>query len=272
MTRYLVCFRWPSGLRLKASALRAQKPIDAFVSIVDLSLLPLSYGNLPCHQSPMETAGFAISVVGLAALFETCLRGFELFDQSKDFGRSYLVLVTRLDAQKLLFRIWGETVGLARARRSKTLDLMKDGGRLASQVQRHLECIRIIFEDADRLCSKYGLIKTMPRKPRDPTSGSALVQSEFHSPLRRPVQLFQKQSSYQLKAKWVIQDQRKLKTMVDDLSTLLQELRQLTSAIADIQRQRNRFIKRISSSLRIRLAKKIDHVSALIALWRYKPD
>lgn len=57
----------------------------------------------------MEPASFAIGVAGLAALFETCLRGFELFEQGKDFGRSYLLLMTRLDAQRLLFIIWGET-------------------------------------------------------------------------------------------------------------------------------------------------------------------
>ena len=194
----------------------------------------------------MEPASFAIGVAGLAALFETCLRGFELFEQSKDFGRSYIILMTRLDAQKLLFIIWGETVGLSRANRSKTLDLNEDT-RTARLIQRHLECIRMIFEDADQLCSKYGVKKTWPREPPEPTSRSALISFRSQLPVRRYARWFQKQSSYKLKAKWAIHDQNKFKIMLDDLSTLLQQLREITSAIADIDRQRDRFVEEINS-------------------------
>lgn len=195
----------------------------------------------------MEPASFAIGFAGLAALFETCLRGFELFEQSKDFGRSYIVLLTRLDAQKLLFLIWGETVGLTRANGPNTLD-MKEDTRVARLIQRHLECIRMIFEDADQLCSKYGVTETRPRGLRDRVSGSALMPfKKSQLPLRRYVRWFQKQSSYKLKAKWVIQDQSKFKIMLDDLSALLQQLREITSAIADIERQRDCFVEKINS-------------------------
>ena len=194
----------------------------------------------------MEPASFAVGVAGLAALFETCLRGFELFEQGMDFGRSYTVLLTRLDAQKLLFLIWGEAVGLTLANGSKARALMEDT-KIARLIQRHLDCIRMIFEDADQLSRKYGATKRRPRGFRDILSRNSLTSSNPHLPLRRYVRWFQKQSSFKLKAEWAIQDQTKFKTMLDDLSTLLQQLREITSAIADIKQQRDRFVEKVDS-------------------------
>lgn len=41
------------------------------------------------------------------------------------------------------------------------------------------------------------------------------------------------------------------KNVVDDLSMFLQDLREITSAIADMQRQLDRLVERISRSMRI---------------------
>lgn len=143
-----------------------------------------------------------------------------------------------------------KTVGLSRSNESKSLYLNGDT-RTARLIQRHLEFIRMIFEDADQLCSKYGVTKMCPREPREPTSESALMSFKSQLSVRRYVRWFQKQGSYKLKGKWAIHDQNKFKIMLDDLSTLLQQLRKITSAIADIERQRDRFVEEINSHNRI---------------------
>ena len=196
----------------------------------------------------MEPISFAISIASLSALFETCLRGFELFEQSKEFGRSYTILLTRLDAQKLLFLIWGEAIGLHVEERTdlKTRALMNDS-KVLRLIHQHLECIQMLFEDADQLRRRYGVIKSRSWKSGTRKELEATNPQDSHLPLRRYVRWFQGQSSYRLKARWAIQDQAKFKTMLDDLSTLLQQLRDITSAVADVQRQRNRFAEEIES-------------------------
>ena len=62
----------------------------------------------------MEPVGFAISAAGLVALFESCLHGFELFEQSKAFARDHAVLLARLDAQRAILEIWGDAVGISK--------------------------------------------------------------------------------------------------------------------------------------------------------------
>ena len=51
----------------------------------------------------MEVAGLAIRVVGLAALFDTCLGVFDRLKNYKDVGRDVHYLSTRVRAEKLCF-------------------------------------------------------------------------------------------------------------------------------------------------------------------------
>ena len=43
----------------------------------------------------MEVTGLTISVAGLAALFDLCLKGFDLLEQGKDFSRDHTILMAR---------------------------------------------------------------------------------------------------------------------------------------------------------------------------------
>ena len=195
----------------------------------------------------MEPVSFAISIASLSALFETCLRGFEIFEQGRDFGRSYTILLTRLDAQKILFHIWGEAVGLGLEGQSVSLQrlALQNNTAVLRLIHQHLECIRMIFEDADQLRRRYGVVKSKSWRSKISSAVGIAHSVDTKVPLRKYVSWFQGQSSFTTKARWAIQDQAKFKAMLDDLSTLLQELREITSAIADIQRQRNRFAEEI---------------------------
>lgn len=206
----------------------------------------------------MDPASSATSVDDLAALFERCLRSYKLFQQRKDFWQLSIFSI-RLNGQKRLFKYWGGTVGLPSAGRSITLDLKKDT-RMARLIQRHLECIWMILEDADQLRSKYEVTKTKPQGPQDPISESAL--NPFWSPLPLPrfVRWFQERISDQIQGKWTPQDQKKSTIILRDLDTLLRQLQETTFAIAEVQRQLDCWskISRISKVLGQRLATKIQ--------------
>ncbi|KAI4136564.1 MAG: hypothetical protein LQ341_005549 [Variospora aurantia] len=187
----------------------------------------------------MEVAGFALSVAGLVTLFDACLHGFDLLEQGKDFSRDHAVLLTRLDAQRAIFAIWGSAIGLSGKDDGSCIDNLLDSD-LRFIIKGHLECISIIFGDAAQLSQKYGL------KPRKGDITRQISGTQSGLPLRSYLRWFQKQTSYRRKAKWVIRDLAKFKNMLDDLSKLITELRDITSTIADLRRQRDIFVNEMA--------------------------
>lgn len=188
----------------------------------------------------MEAAGLAIGAAGLLTLFDACLRGFDLFEQGKDFSRDHTILMTRLDAQRAIFTIWGNAIGLTTVNGVPNAAAIPLDAQLSSLIHGHLECISLIFEDAARLIEKYGM------KPRKRSILWRDLSAAPASPLRSYISWFQKQTSHRKKAKWVIRDFSRFKNMLDDLSHLIYELREITSSIADIRRQREVFIDEIA--------------------------
>ena len=179
----------------------------------------------------MEAAGLTISVAGLVTLFDMCLRGFDLLEQGKDFSRDHTILMARLNAQRAIFTIWGDAVGLSGSKDRNHVTFSLDS-ELRSVVKGHLDCISLIFEDATQLSKKYGL------KPTQNDDRQTFSQA----PLRSYLKWFQKQTSHRRKAKWVIRDLAKFKSMLDDLSKLITDLREITSSLAEIRRQREVFV------------------------------
>lgn len=59
----------------------------------------------------MEIAGLGVGVVGLAGLFSACLEVVERIDSYKNFDLDSRALISQFDADKLLFKQWGEAVG-----------------------------------------------------------------------------------------------------------------------------------------------------------------
>ena len=187
----------------------------------------------------MEVAGLAFGTAGLVTLFDGCLRGFELFEQGKDFSRDHTIMMTRLDAQRVIFKIWGDAVGLSRdPTHSEPTSSLEQ--QLQDTIKRHLECISMIFEDATQLSQKYGA------KPLKDSVRQRSLSRDTSLPLRPYLSWFQKTTSRKRKAKWAIRDCNKFRSMLNDLSELISELREITSSVADIQRQRKVFMDGIA--------------------------
>lgn len=187
----------------------------------------------------MEAVGLAISAAGLAALFDACLRGFDLVERGKDFSRDHAILLTRFDAQRAMLVIWGDAVGLSSTNDFSHSKCLSDP-HLRTMIKAHLECISMIFEDASQLNLKYGL------KPVHKGPDPQMSATSNGSPLRSYLAWFQKKTSYRRKATWVMRDLKKFESMLDSLSKLISELRDLTLSIADLQRQREVFMDQIS--------------------------
>ena len=182
----------------------------------------------------MEVAGLLLGVAGLAATFETFLQGFDLVDQGKHYARDSVILLTRLDAQREIFKIWGRALEQAVSENPATATRLLDED-LQRLLKRHLDCICMIFQDAFQLSEKYGLRKVDQRMDAKPALS-----------IRAHLRWFQRDATFGAKAKWAIHNKKKFKNMLEDLKELITELREITSSIADLEKQREVFVREIN--------------------------
>lgn len=181
----------------------------------------------------MEPVSFSIGVAALASLFSTCLQCFEIINLGRNFSRDVEILMAKLESHKLIFSIWGHTVGLDNGG-DKFSRLLLDP-QIYKGIHSLLTCIHMVFLDADKLTKKYGM-KTI----------SASAAGHWHI-FRSRVRLRQNETSLMSKMQWAVHDKDKFGTMVTDLKDLIDQLRDLTASVADLERQRKTFIEEVSS-------------------------
>lgn len=181
----------------------------------------------------MEPVSFSIGVAALASLFSTCLQCFEIINLGRNFSRDVEILMTKLESHKLIFSIWGHAVGLDNDG-DKFSRLLLDP-HICKGIHRLLTCIHMVFLDADKLTKKYGM-KTI-------SVSAAGHWHIFHSRVR----LRQNETSLMSKMQWAVHDKDKFGAMVTDLKDLIDQLRDLTASVADLERQRKTFIEEVSS-------------------------
>jgi hypothetical protein len=62
----------------------------------------------------MEFAGLALGIVSLAGLFTTAIQAFEHVTVAREYNEDFRLLVIQVEAARLRFFLWGQSVGLLR--------------------------------------------------------------------------------------------------------------------------------------------------------------
>ena len=112
---------------------------------------------------PVEPISLSIGVVGLAALFTTCLDVWDFVDAGRSHASNFSLLRTKLDNQRILFIIWGKKVGFGSA---KGYDPRLDEPFIRPVIERNLNHLKLIFSNTDDLTKRYG-IKIKKANPRN---------------------------------------------------------------------------------------------------------
>ncbi|OIW33157.1 hypothetical protein CONLIGDRAFT_163383 [Coniochaeta ligniaria NRRL 30616] len=190
---------------------------------------------------PVEPISLSIGAVALASLFTTCLDCLDMIDAGRNFSRDLEIALAKLEAQRAIFLVWGNTVGLDNSGNNFNEELLGPG--LQKTIQRLLCCIVSLFEDSKKFRKRYGLKKA--------TALDVACASEYASTglegYRSRLRLFQKQSSFTIKVRWAVHDKNKFTALIVDLKDLIHQLRDVTSSIADFERQRQVLAAEISS-------------------------
>lgn len=200
--------------------------------------------------APIEPVSLTIGAVALAGLFTTCVDCLDMIDAGRNFSPDLEIVLAKLEAQRAIFLVWGSTVGLDDCGKYFNEDLL--GPPIQKTIRRLLFCIISLFEDSKKFRKRYGLKKSSgPNNAR--LTDSESKSDHGMNPLagiddyRSRIRLFQRQSSLKAKVRWAVHDKNKFTTLVSDLKDLIDQLRDVTSSVADLERQRQMLAAEISS-------------------------
>src|SRR5699024_9956694 len=116
------------------------------------------YHLLCTRRAAMEPLSFAVGILGLAGLFNTCLDALGKFDSWRDFGSESPSLTAQFRAHKLRREKWGQAVGFNLESLSDEHGRLLDDPRTLSIVEELLSAIKDIcgmFVSGIQLKSDY---------------------------------------------------------------------------------------------------------------------
>ncbi|EUC27059.1 hypothetical protein COCCADRAFT_42093 [Bipolaris zeicola 26-R-13] len=167
-----------------------------------------------------EAAGLALGVV---ALWKTCVEVFEVVDSGRSYGIDYELLRVKLEVERIRLVTWGDTIGLDRENSTTQPDTRLQQSHVNETVMRLLGCIQHIFDNSERLQSKYGLRPSEGQTQNasiDVGVGPGILGAVFRRPyenLRRAARDRQKDTKLMKKALWAIHDRCKFQTMIMEI-------------------------------------------------------
>lgn len=167
-----------------------------------------------------EAAGLAL---GAVALWKTCVEVFEVVDSGRSYGIDYELLRVKLEVERIRLVTWGDTIGLDRENSTTQPDTRLQQSHVNETVMRLLGCIQHIFDNSERLQSKYGLRPSEGQTQNasiDVGVGPGILGAVFRRPyenLRRAARDRQKDTKLMKKALWAIHDRCKFQTMIMEI-------------------------------------------------------
>ncbi|KAF1954892.1 hypothetical protein CC80DRAFT_475619 [Byssothecium circinans] len=181
----------------------------------------------------MEVGGFVVGVVGLASLFNNVLDSFEYVHIAKSFGSSFQTQVLKLDNARLRLSRWGEALGLSGSCVDNATALPSNiwSEEDKSKAEENLGQILESFNKAWNISKEYREIDANGcqehEERRDPDLMMTLSLREKMLDLSR-----KRQNGALLvkKIKFALYDEKQLKGLVDDITSLTNALVELFPA------------------------------------------
>jgi hypothetical protein len=183
--------------------------------------------------SMADPGGLVIGVVGLGALYSTCVECFSVFRKIRAFDRDYDFLASRLWTEQALLMRWGQRMGLLTGK-MRDIDPQLQDPYTKEAVAGVLYCIEILLTDTKKFQTTYGLVPQQPSgKAADAvSSNNKKVRHYSHSQvwLSDSIVPERKQVNLVRKFHWSILDKEKFRDLIDELRELVQRLEELAPA------------------------------------------
>src|SRR5579859_7373691 len=95
--------------------------------------------------------------LGLPGVFLSCVQCLELVDSGKNYAKELEIIWTKFDAQRVRLLIWGQVTGIIG---TLPYDTTLNDPEIRASIERNLNCIKLLFNDVDKLQQRYGLKAT----------------------------------------------------------------------------------------------------------------
>ena len=185
-----------------------------------------------------EVAGLILGSVSLTALFNNCVDNFNYIQLGRKFGRDFETSLVKLDLIKLRFSRWGESMRLAdldtRTRQSiRSQQNEEILGHLLGQIS-------FVFKEAEKASSSF----KVGANHNDLALHAGRLSNDFatlHDSLQKKMEKrckdLQRRTKLSAKVKWALYTQKHLRTLLEDLSSLVDSLISVFPAIQRSQQE-----------------------------------
>jgi hypothetical protein len=176
-----------------------------------------------------EAVGLVIGAISITSHFTTCLDAFEYIQLGRQVGADFELQALKLEILKLRLSRWGECINEFDG--SRHFD--EAAVQHATTILRH---IATAFSTTQKFASRYG----GTRADENATSSEAVGRANVdYSLLRSKVSKLalqrQKRTSFTRRVRWTLYDRKKLETLINDLSVLIDNLIDLFPLVQDRQ-------------------------------------
>ncbi|KAK0737856.1 prion-inhibition and propagation-domain-containing protein [Schizothecium vesticola] len=180
----------------------------------------------------MAGVGEAVGVIGLAALFSTCVECFGYFKASQRIDKDSEILLVKLDIEKARLLFWGGAVRIFETNSSTPYQNSILHDEAARQLLgRCLKSIESVLTDAERLTRDYGVVEEHHPSQREIDFVSANSMAVFQTSWRR---FFVRNSSalprrngLLARTKWAIYKKELFQGLINHLKDLVDGLYEL---------------------------------------------
>ena len=185
-------------------------------------------------------------VLGVAALWKTCVAVFESIDSGRNYGMDYELLRVKLEVERIRLHSWGDAVGLRDDGDNLHPDPRLERDNVANTAMRVLGCIHHLFENSERLQNTYGLKSSTvdAQNMLTASQGQPILGSVFkkaYEGLRNNARDRQKETKISRKTIWVIKDKQKFQAMISEIKGFNDNLESLflgsSARIAEVMRE-----------------------------------
>ncbi len=193
-----------------------------------------------------ELLGAIASGITLVGLFKACIDAFDVIQNIRHHDSDYQRLAVRLEIEKARLYTWGEVMGLTDLPEGDRKSPLANH-KFEDLIRKTLETIFLLFNDSDRLRDAYGCKARVPRTflPTVIESDSIEKLGSAFNRFRIRVSPSDKVPSRLQKAKWAIHDHKKFVSLITELQTFIDGLKQITEPINSVSRQSDLIIKAI---------------------------
>ncbi|KAL9611365.1 MAG: hypothetical protein Q9167_003984 [Letrouitia subvulpina] len=175
----------------------------------------------------MEPASLAVGVLAISGLFNNAIDCFEYVQIGRNFGQGYQTGLLKLDGARLRLSRWGESIGVSgELKDTKSLQALKSAENV-NKAEQILGQILELFADAEGISAKFknrGGRSKQELLVHDTETDLEPATLSLHNKMRDLSIKRQNQTRLRQKAKWALYEGKHFKRLIEDITSLVNDL------------------------------------------------